>query len=257
MTKQIFLAATILLLSACSGSDNAMLTDGDASNGEPGNSNDNSSEDSSMNGAGGDNDASVPDGTTATYRVTFNATWSAQTHPLQFPQDPHFSPLVGAVHNEQVQFWMSGQLATEGIELMAETGGTSALLNEVNNAIASGYADIAVEGGGIATSPGSTSVEFTVSATYPLVTLVTMVAPSPDWFVGVHNLSLVADGAFVDNLSVDLAVYDAGTDSGSGYTSANIDTINPEPIGLLTSQPADAPFQNGQPFMGQLVFEKL
>ena len=152
---------------------------------------------------------------------------------------------------------MSGQLASEGIELMAETGGTSALVNEVNSAIASGYAESAIQGGGVATSPGSTSVEFTVSATYPQVTLVTMVAPSPDWFVGVHNLSLLADGAFVDTLRVDLAVYDAGTDSGVGYTSANIDTASPAPINLLTSQPADAPFQDGRPFMGQLVFEKL
>ncbi|MEM7259564.1 MAG: spondin domain-containing protein, partial [Pseudomonadota bacterium] len=114
-----------------------------------------------------------------------------------------------------------------------------------------------VSGGGVAESPGAVSVEFEVSADYPQVTIVSMVAPSPDWFVGVHNLSLLADGNFVSDLSIDLAVYDAGTDSGTRYTSADIETQGREPIGLLTSQPEDAPFQEGRPFVGQLVFERL
>ena len=36
----------------------------------------------------------------ARYRVTFQATWSAETHPTNFPANPHFSGLVGATHNE-------------------------------------------------------------------------------------------------------------------------------------------------------------
>ena len=37
---------------------------------------------------------------TASYRVTFEATWSAATHPSMFPATPHFSGLVGATHEE-------------------------------------------------------------------------------------------------------------------------------------------------------------
>jgi Spondin_N len=34
----------------------------------------------------------------ATYRVTFNATWSSKTHPHDgFPAHPMFSPLVGGI----------------------------------------------------------------------------------------------------------------------------------------------------------------
>lgn len=275
--RLLAVSAVIMVLSACSGSNSVTVdtdqpaTDSGSTDGE---STDNSSiedtnPDSSADSDSGDtadSDAADSDGgvvdpppteSMASYRVTFNATWSAGSHPLDFPDDPHFSGLVGAVHNEQVQFWMNGQLATDGIALMAETGDKTILLEEVDTAIANGYANAAISGAGISTSPDTVSVDIQVSADYPQVTLVSMVAPSPDWFVGVHNLSLLADGAFVSRATVDLAVYDAGTDSGVRYTSADVDTQSPEPIGLLTSQPDDAPFQNGQPFVGQFVFERL
>jgi hypothetical protein len=256
-------------LSACSGLDGVAVmesgqdnsTDGTDNTGTP--TDNNSQTPDTDTDTGTDNDTTddqnngVADAGSASYRVTFNATWSAETHPLQFPGDPHFSPLVGAVHNEQVEFWTSGQPATDGIEQMAETGGTNLLLDEVNTAIANGYASLAVSGGGIPTSPGTVSVEFEVTTDYPQITLVSMVAPSPDWFVGVHNLSLLQNGAFVDTLTVDLAVYDSGTDSGTRYTSGNIDTEVRDPVTLLTSFPDDSPFINGEPFVGQLVIEKL
>jgi len=112
--------------------------------------------------------------TSARYRITFNATWSADNHPVEFPgAAAHFSGLVGAVHNDQVVFWDSGQIATDGIELMAETGGKSIFLDEVSAAIASGYASEAIDGPGIATTPGSASVELQVSSDFPNVTLTT------------------------------------------------------------------------------------
>ena len=51
-----------------------------------------------------------------TYRVTFDATWTAQTHPQDFPTNAHFSDPVGTVHNSDVVFWKEGDLATTGIE---------------------------------------------------------------------------------------------------------------------------------------------
>ncbi len=66
------------------------------------------------------------------------------------------------------------------------------------------------------------SLNFEINKDYPLVTLVSMVAPSPDWFVGVAGLDLRGtDGEFVQSLLVPLVVYDAGTDSGLRFTSSN------------------------------------
>jgi len=84
-----------------------------------------------------------------------------------------------------------------------------------------------------------------------------MVAPSPDWFVGVHGLSLLDGDEFVNSMVVDLRVYDSGTDSGTLYTSDDEDTVPASPISLLNSAPADSPFQNGNPPIGQFIIQRL
>jgi len=174
--------------------------------------------------------------TTATYRVVFASTWSASTHPTNFPGGAHLSPLIGAVHNDGVTFWARDGTATPGIESMAETGGTSTLAAEIQAQIP-GNARAVVNGSGIR-SPGSTTIQtITLHEDFPLVTLVTMIAPSPDWFVGVSGLSLRdAAGDWIGELEIVLYPYDAGTDSGPNYTSANDDTQPKEPIRSLRGE---------------------
>ena len=85
-----------------------------------------------------------------------------------------------------------------------------------------------------------------------------MVAPSPDWFVGVHGLNMLdSNGQFMQSTTVDLAVYDAGTDSGLQYASANQDTQPRETIALVNSDGADSDLVDGQPAAGQFIFELL
>jgi len=195
--------------------------------------------------------------TSASYRITFNSSWSAQTHATQFPTNAHFSGLVGAVHNDQVVFWEAGQIASDGIEFMAETGGKSLFLDEINSAIASGYAQSAIDGAGIASTPGSVSVEVSVTLDNPKVTLTTMLAPSPDWFTGFHDVSLHDGESFVESITLDGFVYDSGTDSGPQYTSADSDTQPREVIRRLTSDSSDSPFVDGLPVAGQFIIERL
>ena len=71
---------------------------------------------------------------TARYRVTFDATWSAQTHPTDIPGNAHFSGLIGGTHRSTVTFWSEGGLASEGIQLMAERGRQTPLDLEVGAA---------------------------------------------------------------------------------------------------------------------------
>ena len=173
---------------------------------------------------------------TAIYDVTFDATWSATTHPGAFPGGAHFSPLVGGTHGPGVTFWQPGGLASPGMESMAETGATSALVNEVNTAITAGTAGEVILGAGIG-SPASTTTSFALSNDHPLVTIVTMIAPSPDWFLGVHGLNLYENDSWVAQKTVQLFAYDAGTDSGVAFTSLNLDTNPQDPITLMTGGP--------------------
>jgi hypothetical protein len=184
----------------------------------------------------------------ARYRVTFQATWSAETHPTNFPANPHFSGLVGATHNENNRIWQRGKLASDGIELMAETGGKDTLLHEIEHLIEDGTAHGELSGGGLSTSPAAVSLEFDAVSTHPYVTLVSMLAPSPDWFVGVSALPLMEDGAWRKRVEVNLRLYDAGTDDGTVFTAGNADTDPAEPIIALTED--DAGFTAGEPFVG-------
>ncbi|MEM7386819.1 MAG: spondin domain-containing protein, partial [Verrucomicrobiota bacterium] len=174
---------------------------------------------------------------TATYEVTFDATWSAGTHPTNFISSAHFSGLIGATHSSAVTLWEPGGMATPGIRNMAETGSKNPLQSEINALITAGSAENLLSGGGVNPSPGMVSLTFTASQDFPLVSLVSMIAPSPDWFIGVHDLNLFENGAWVEDLTVSLAPYDAGTDDGTGFTSANAMTSPQAPITLLTESP--------------------
>ncbi|KYK21357.1 hypothetical protein AYK21_04925 [Thermoplasmatales archaeon SG8-52-2] len=172
-----------------------------------------------------------------TYELTFDATWSEETHPDDFPLNPHFSGLIGATHNENIYFWREGELASEGIKNMAETGSKTPLIKEIAFQILDQNAFRIISGSGINPSPGSISLEFKICEKYPLVTVVTMIAPSPDWFVGVDSLNLFENGSFVDEKTVTLYAYDAGTDSGYSYESHDHPTVPQEPIFLIEGYP--------------------
>lgn len=174
---------------------------------------------------------------TARYVVVFDALWSATTHPTDFPASAHFSPLVGGTHASSARFWEVGTLSTEGIQRMAEQGRTSPLDLEVMAAIAQGRAERVLTGGAVSRSPGSVSLEFEISQDFPLITLVTMVAPSPDWFTGVSGLSLFGNGQWVEELRVDLYPYDAGTDGGATFESPDVPLQTHVPIARLEGRP--------------------
>jgi len=195
---------------------------------------------------------------TARYQVVFNATWSASTHPTNFPSgSAHFSGLVGGTHNTNVHFWRDGETASEGIRVMAELGGKTTLLNEIAPAITNGTAHFQLSGNGISPSPGNVSLTFPqpMRRDFPLVTLVSMIAPSPDWFVGVDSLSLIENGQWVTNKVATLYGKDAGTDSGASYSSADLVT---SPRGVITQFTGFPAIQSGVivPF-GTFTFTRL
>jgi hypothetical protein len=188
----------------------------------------------------------------ATYTVTFTATWSDTSHPVSFPTSAHFSGLIGATHDGGVTFWAPGALASPGIQAMAELGAKTPFDTEIAAAISAGTARDTLSGGAVARSPGSVALDFEIAVTHPRVTLVTMIAPSPDWFVGVAGLSLLANDRWVDSLVVDLRGWDAGTDDGASYIAPNAPSNPHVPIAPLETGPF---LVNGEvPILGTFRF---
>ena len=175
----------------------------------------------------------------ATYRVTFQGTWTTTVTPGGVPSGTHFTTLIGAVHNDSVTFWSSGGTASAGVEAVAELGTTGAFKSEINaNTNAVAVIEKSLPSGGTPTA----TVDFTVTSTHPLVTLLTMVAPSPDWFVGVSGLSLLdVQGDWLASHSVDLFPYDAGTEEGTEFLLLNAAT---SPRGAITSIKGTGKFSN-------------
>ena len=211
-----------------------------------------------------DNDSNLDAASDAQYRVTFTSVWDDIKFPTNFPSNAHFSGLVGATHDDSISFWDGGVAASSGVQQVAESGGKSAFMVEIAAEQDKGSADVLLDGGGIANSPTEVSYEFSINQKFSLVTLISMVAPSPDWFVGVHDLDLYdeMDGDWIDSITVNLEVYDAGTDSGMSFKSNNAAEATPENIALLTSNAADADFASGiqratMESVGTFKFERI
>ncbi|MDE0201362.1 MAG: spondin domain-containing protein [Rhodospirillaceae bacterium] len=190
------------------------------------------------------------DGPKATYTVTYTGAWTTAATPGGVPDGAHFSPLIGGVHNADVAFLEAGGTATAGIESMAERGRTAALSEEIEAAGANALSVLRKDSGSGATD-SSTFESVVLTADHPRITLLSMLAPSPDWFVGVFGLSLLdAEGGWVEALTVDLYPYDAGTEEGEEFSFDNAATV---PQGTITSLKGTGKFSSDAP-MATLTF---
>lgn len=192
--------------------------------------------------AGGSTGEPVLPDPVAHYEVTILNTWSEADHPGAVPEYAHFSWLGGGTHDDAVSFWSVGALASPGIVQMAEIGNTDILSTEVAAAVEAGHADAVLQWQQWFCPPatdvavcGDETVAIDVSLDFPNVTLVSMLGPSPDLFVGVSGLPLLVDGAWVDELVIDLRPYDGGTRSDVDFTMNGALQEPPLPIAVVDS----------------------
>ncbi|MEM9353637.1 MAG: spondin domain-containing protein [Planctomycetota bacterium] len=181
----------------------------------------------------------------AEYEIAFENLWNPAEHPLNYPGTAHFTALVGASHSDAISFWSPGVLASRGVELVAELGNSGGLFRgEVSPAIRNGLARDAINTGeDIFLGETSTGTTFTVTSEFPLVTLLSMVAPSPDWFVGIHDVDLREGGTFAEEKVFEFnSFYDAGTEEGTAFSLSNPDTVPPQPIRAVAGAEAARQF---------------
>jgi len=180
----------------------------------------------------------------AVYSLDFISNWNSTTHPTDYPTAAHWSSLVGTTHNSNVSFWDFGQLASQGVEEVAENGVTTFFLQEVNTAIANGNAFEFID---LPLGFGNTFSFETVNVdiNFPYISLMTMLAPSPDWLGEINNIKLTDDlGNWKSSISIEVYATDAGTDNGTTYISPDSDTNPPENISSL---------QNIAPFSDKII----
>ena len=168
----------------------------------------------------------------ATYRLTFEASWSNWDWDPSFFYwgSSRFTGLIGATHKPNVSLWSAGKLASDGIKQVAETGSKVALKSEISKLINQGSACAEISGDNIDFPNNSGTVTFTVQPECSLVSLISKLTPSPDWFVGSDSLNLVNNSQWRNTVVYKLRAYDSGTDSGLTFTGSNLVTSPPEKI---------------------------
>src|SRR5467141_2446551 len=116
----------------------------------------------------------------AEYTVIIKSTWTKATHPFEYPSGAHFSGLIGASHNANYDIFAVGRRPTPGLERLSEEGKHSPLDDEINTAIQAGNALDMFETGSLKNFRDSLVTTVQVDAKHPMVSVVMMVAPSPD-----------------------------------------------------------------------------
>ena len=170
----------------------------------------------------------------AEYTVTFKVLWSSETHPTSYPDNAHFSPPVVWAHNEKFEAFEVGSLASPGIEGMAELGGTITLEKELESSKQNGVFSYAV--GKRVDAPGETKAVIKVRDGFGYISVVSMIAPSPDWFVAAEDINLYENGVWLDTVTVPVFGFDAGTEDGNELSVTNPATIPSQPISVLAPE---------------------
>ena len=159
----------------------------------------------------------------ATYSVVFDFTWPSNNYNI--PPGPHWSPPVFATHTPCAVVWRSGVLPTQGLENLAEFGGTSTIASEISNF--GGQRRSYERSTLLNDARGQRSRNVVVDNKRFLLSTLSMIAPSPDWFVGVDSVPLCVNDTFIASATYNLYPLDSGSDSGNTYTARDAD-LNPK-----------------------------
>lgn len=163
----------------------------------------------------------------AEYTIVVKSRWTKAEHPFEWPAAAHFSGIIGAAHTPGYSIFNIGTPPTPGLENLSEEGKHTPLDNEIRAAIAASTAGSLFESGPLRNFADSIMTTAKVNDSFPLISLVMMVAPSPDWFTGVKDVDLRENGAWAQSKTLDLVAYDSGGDDGTTYLAPNKDT-NPK-----------------------------
>lgn len=197
----------------------------------------------------------------ATYSVTFVPSWNPATHPHDYPithaKKGLLTPIIGATHTADFRLFAHGLEPTPGLEKLSEMGAHNPLDDEIRAHVKRGHVGGLIEfadGSPGPVHPPVTS-EIRVDAAHPMVSLVGMIAPSPDWFYGVSSVSLLDGGDWVPSAVVTAYAWDSGGDAGTSYLAEDADLET-----KAATMPVDSPsFQrNGERIpVGVFLFKRV
>ncbi|MDH5231837.1 MAG: spondin domain-containing protein [Gammaproteobacteria bacterium] len=119
----------------------------------------------------------------------------------------HFTPLLVSAHDSSTHVFQTGQAASSNLRLMAECGDTSGILSDLGGADMDTIDNPAT---GLLAPGASTSTSLMTATDNTHLSIVAMILPTNDGFVGVDSLMIPAA---VGTYTYYLKAYDAGTEA--------------------------------------------
>lgn len=158
------------------------------------------------------------------YKVTLSTSWDPNNPESGLRvffrnPGPSFGGLMGVTHDANYKFWHPGQYASAGLRHLTQTGNTKPLQDEYFYQIEISQAEFIIKGNELEIPTTyedekkrhETSTTFSITKEFPLVSIVSRMNPSPDYFLGISSKSLLdSNGEFVESLTVPLTLYDGG-----------------------------------------------
>lgn len=189
------------------------------------------------------------------YRLSFsNLVTSTRFGDSVPPSGLVFSPLSAVTHSNRFSLLTPRGFASNAVAEIAKTGNNTEFINTATQLRNDTDLIKSISSGEGLTGPGeSASVTVMVDCARPFITAVAMVAPSPDWIVQISNFNLYNSEAetFTRIATGSLLVYDAGVDSGVGFTDPSDPSLDIPTSPQLNIAPLSE--EMNDPFMGRSV----
>ncbi|XP_045483383.1 spondin-2 [Harmonia axyridis] len=155
------------------------------------------------------------------YKMVLHTFWSRTTFPKHYPDwrpPAQWSKVFGRSHDKSTYLYRLGQKSSQGVKTFAETGRSDVL--EVQSQGQRGIFDV-FNAPSVAQGVGRTEAKFFVDGNHSLVSLMSRIIPSPDWFIGIDSFDLCINGNWLDSITIEVDPVDAGTDNGFTFTAPN------------------------------------
>lgn len=213
-SRALTIASAALIVAACSAKD--------------------TNDDAALATASASQAGTAMDTASVEYAIVFRSNWTRARHPFEYPEagvvtGPHFSGIIGAAHDASYNLFAEGALPSAGLEKLSEEGKHAPLDEEIRAAIAAGKAARLFESGPLRDFSDSVVTTVRVDPAHPYVSLVAMIAPSPDWFTGAANVNLMENGQWATSRTLELQAWDSGGDEGTTYKAADMDVTPKQP----------------------------
>lgn len=198
----------------------------------------------------------------ANYRITFFNFLNRRNFGSLIPRTGLvFSPLAAVSHSNRISLLTVRGFASPQVQAIAELGDNEPLLNLARRLRREGLGVKSVAAAMGPTMPGgNTSLEVMVDCENPFVTVIGMIAPSPDWIVQISNFDLVSNAkTFLHGSFGYLIAYDGGTDSGRNFTDpadTSLDIPTDPPLNIAPLVEDDTDRFEGR-FVGRYVIRRI